>query len=84
MKNQIVFVTIIILVTLSINTNAAVVVVDFNQGPEGDLELYEEDGFGLIPTDNGGDTVYRQLRITDFPSIPTLIAFPSFGFEEQD
>jgi len=82
--------------TLALLSNVSVVqavTVDFNSAtsidkngnvvPGGDFDLYEEDGFRLFATWNGGDTQGGQIRINDYFT-STLAAHPELGFDDQD
>ena len=72
-------------------STAATITVDFNAaittgrggGPGGDFDIYEEDGFRLIATWNGGNTIMGKVRI-NAGFTPTLGAHPNFGFDDQD
>ena len=74
------------------NASASIIVVDFNSAmsiqkgetiPGGDFDLYEEDGFLLFATSNGGNTQMGQVRIND-SFTTSLAAYPNFGFDDQD
>jgi hypothetical protein len=92
-KSQFIIVMAAVLIILHAYANAEIVVVDFNSAtssrrcgdprPGGDFETYEEDGFSLIATSNGGDTTMGSVRINS-AFTPTLAAQSNFGFDDQD
>jgi len=92
MKTINIILGIIILMISSNNVSAGIVLVDFNSAtsvekgeivPGGEFDFYEEDGFELFTTSNGGYTQIGQVLIND-GFTTSLAAQSDFGFDDRD